>query len=96
MEPRHRAASESLRKAVANRGIQSSRCLRSREMTDVFGAALSGIGLAVLPCLLGDAEPALTRLTPQVIALQNLSLVYPREFRNSESVRAAARTGTRA
>jgi hypothetical protein len=24
-------------------------------MTDVFGAALSGIGLAVLPYLLGDA-----------------------------------------
>jgi DNA-binding transcriptional LysR family regulator len=63
--------------------------LRSREMTDVLSAALSGIGLAVLPCLLGDAEPALTRLTPQVLAKQNLSLVYPREFRASESMRAA-------
>jgi hypothetical protein len=73
MEPRHRAATENLRKAIASRGIQSSRCLRSREMTDVFGAALSGIGFVVLPCLLGDAEPALTRLTPQVIATQNLA-----------------------
>jgi DNA-binding transcriptional LysR family regulator len=63
--------------------------LRSREMTDVLSAALSGIGVAVLPCLLGDEEPALTRLTPQVLVTQNLSLVYPREFRNSESARAA-------
>jgi DNA-binding transcriptional LysR family regulator len=63
--------------------------LRSREMTDVLSAALSGIGLAVLPCLLGDEEPALKRLTPQVLVKQNLSLVYPREFRASESMRAA-------
>lgn len=63
--------------------------LRSREMTDVLSAALSGIGLAVLPCLLGDAEPALIRLTPQVLVKQNLSLVYPREFKTSESMRAA-------
>ncbi|MEN3379758.1 MAG: hypothetical protein V7604_5113 [Hyphomicrobiales bacterium] len=63
--------------------------LRSRDMTDVLGAALSGIGLAVLPCLLGDAEPALTRLTPRVLAKQNLSLVYSREFRTSEPMRAA-------
>jgi DNA-binding transcriptional LysR family regulator len=63
--------------------------LRSREMTDVLSAALSGIGLAVLPCLLGDEEPALKRLTPQVLVKQNLSLVYPREFKTSESMRAA-------
>jgi DNA-binding transcriptional LysR family regulator len=42
--------------------------LRSREMTDVLSATLSGIGLAMLPCLLGDEEPALRRLTPQVLA----------------------------
>jgi DNA-binding transcriptional LysR family regulator len=63
--------------------------LRSREMTDMLSAALSGIGLAVLPCLLGDEEPALTRLTPQVLAKQNLSLVYPRELKISELGRAA-------
>jgi DNA-binding transcriptional LysR family regulator len=58
-------------------------------MTDMLSAALSGIGLAVLPCLLGDEEPALTRLTPQVLAKQNLSLVYPRELKISESGRTA-------
>jgi len=58
-------------------------------MTDALGAALSGIGLAVLPCLLGDEEPALTRLTPQVLATQKLSLVYPRQFKISEAGRAA-------
>ena len=63
--------------------------LRSREMTDMLSAALSGMGLAVLPCLLGDEEPALTRVTPQVLTTQNLSLVYPRELRISKSGRAA-------
>lgn len=63
--------------------------LRSREMTDALSAALSRIGMAVLPCLLGDQEPALTRLTPRVLATQNLSLVYPREFRISKSMRTA-------
>jgi DNA-binding transcriptional LysR family regulator len=63
--------------------------LRSQDMADVLSAALSGIGLAVLPCLLGDAAPALTRLTPQVLVKQNLSLVYPRQFKTSEPMRAA-------
>jgi DNA-binding transcriptional LysR family regulator len=65
--------------------------LRSREMTDVLSAALSGIGLAMLPCLLGDEEPALRRLTPEVLATQSLSLVYRREAGISEPVRAAIR-----
>jgi DNA-binding transcriptional LysR family regulator len=63
--------------------------LRSREMTDMLSAALSGIGVAVLPCMLGDQEATLTRLTPQVLATQTFSLVYRRELRNSDSARAA-------
>jgi DNA-binding transcriptional LysR family regulator len=65
--------------------------IRSREMTDVRSAALSGIGLAILPCFLGDEEPALQRLTPQVLVAQSLSLVYRREARLSAPVRAAIR-----
>jgi DNA-binding transcriptional LysR family regulator len=63
--------------------------LRSREMTDALSAALSGIGLALLPCLLGDQEPALRRLTSQVLTTQKLLLVYPREFKISATARAA-------
>jgi DNA-binding transcriptional LysR family regulator len=65
--------------------------LRSSEMTDVRTAALSGIGLAVLPCFLGDEEAALQRLTPEVLTRQSLCLVYRREARLSEPVRAAIR-----
>jgi DNA-binding transcriptional LysR family regulator len=65
--------------------------LRSSQMTDVLTAALGGIGLAVLPCFLGDVEPGLRRVTSQVLATQPLSLVYRREARLSEPVRAAIR-----
>ena len=62
--------------------------MRIREMTDVLSAAREGIGLAMLPCILGDEEPSLARLTPRVLASSPLSLVYSREARMSEPVRA--------
>lgn len=62
--------------------------LRSREMTDMLSAALAGVGLAMLPCVLADAEPALRRLTPDILASQGISLVYMREARLSQEVRA--------
>jgi DNA-binding transcriptional LysR family regulator len=63
--------------------------MRTRDMADALSAAQSGVGLAVLPCLLGDMEPTVKRLTPQVLTTQDLSLVYPREFKGSASMRAA-------
>lgn len=54
-------------------------------------AAASGAGIALLPCFLADAEARLVRLTPQVLALRGLSLVYRREVRMNESVWLAAR-----
>jgi DNA-binding transcriptional LysR family regulator len=45
---------------------------RSREMTDMVAAASSGLGLAVLPCVLADVEPGLVRLTPEVHASRTL------------------------
>jgi DNA-binding transcriptional LysR family regulator len=61
--------------------------LRSREMTDMLGAALSGTGIALLPCALADETPALRRLTPDVIVSRGVSLVYCREAKLSEAVR---------
>lgn len=63
--------------------------MRNRDMADALSAAQSGIGIAILPCLLGDAEPELKRLTPKVLTTQDLSLVYLREFKVSPSMRAA-------
>jgi len=65
--------------------------MRSREMTDIVAAAASGVGIAVVPCLAGDAEPGIRRLTPEVVMTTELSLVYRREARVSPSVRAVAR-----
>ena len=65
--------------------------MRSREMTDVIAAAASGIGIAVVPCLVGDAEPAVNRLTREVVATHELALVYRRDARRSANVRLVAR-----
>ena len=65
--------------------------LRSREMSDMVAAAITGIGLAVLPCLFGDSEPALRRLTAEVVATRKLSLVHRREATRSKEVRAVMR-----
>ena len=78
-------------KWLERRAAVATMALRSREMTDMVTAAASGVGLAVLPCLLGDAEPSLRRLTPQVVATSTLSLVYRREARLSDGVRAVIR-----
>jgi DNA-binding transcriptional LysR family regulator len=65
--------------------------MRSREMTDIIAAAASGVGIAVVPCLIGDAEPGMRRLTAEVVATHELALVYRREARVSSGVRAVAR-----
>jgi DNA-binding transcriptional LysR family regulator len=75
-------------KWIEQRSANATIVLRSREMTDMLAAASSGVGLAVLPCMLGDAESALRRLTPAVLATRPLSLIYRREAKLSKQVRA--------
>jgi DNA-binding transcriptional LysR family regulator len=60
-------------------------------MTDMLAAAVGGAGLALLPCLIGDEEPGMRRLTPAVLATRELWLVYPREARLAEPVQAVIR-----
>lgn len=76
---------------IEERAARATIAIRSREMTEMLAAASSGVGLAVLPCMLGDAEPGLRRLTREVVASRTLSLVYRREARLSEEVRAVIR-----
>lgn len=61
---------------------------RHREAADMVSAAVAGVGLAVLPCILGDTEPGLRRLTSEVLGTRTVSLVYRREALLSEPVRA--------
>ena len=65
--------------------------MRSREVTDMLAAAMSGVGLCALPCMVADVEPKLTRLTTELIARPRISLVYRREARLSREVRAVVR-----
>lgn len=76
---------------LAQRSAGATVVLRSREMTDMLAAGVGGAGLVVLPCMLGDREPHLQRLTQEVIATSKLSLVYRRELRVSEHLRVVAR-----
>jgi DNA-binding transcriptional LysR family regulator len=64
--------------------------LRTNEMMTMLEAAASGTGLALLPCMLSDADPRLVRLTPQVLVRCGLLLVYQREQRGGHSVRIVA------
>lgn len=73
---------------LAARSQAAEVVMRSREAVDMLAAAKSGAGLAVLPCFLGDAEPALVRLTRAPISTRVLSLVYRREPRASAELRS--------
>jgi len=64
--------------------------MRSREITDMLAAAIAGVGLAVLPCVVGDLEPRLRRLTA-VIASRTVSLVYRREAKLSRELHGVIR-----
>jgi DNA-binding transcriptional LysR family regulator len=64
---------------------------RSNASGALVDAAVAGAGLALLPCFLADAEPALRRLTSDVLTKHSISLVYRREVRIAEPVRLVIR-----
>jgi DNA-binding transcriptional LysR family regulator len=69
---------------------QAVTVLSTNEIAAMLDAAISGVGLAVLPCMVADIEPRLRRLTPEVLAQRELSLVYRRENRQNDAVRQTA------
>ena len=50
--------------------------LRGNSIVSVLNAAIIGMGLAVLPCFLADAESSLRRLTPAVVGTREIWLVF--------------------
>ena len=50
--------------------------LRGNSIVSVLNAAIVGMGLAVLPCFLADAETSLRRLTPAVVGTREIWLVF--------------------
>lgn len=63
--------------------------LRANRVDLLLPAALGGLGLAVLPCYLADAEPALVRLLgPRDVVTRELWLVLHRDSRRIGRIRA--------
>jgi DNA-binding transcriptional LysR family regulator len=63
---------------------------RANSMINQLGAAKAGMGLAVLPCFLGDPEPGLARAVPQPIAplQRELWIVTHSDLKKTARVRA--------
>jgi DNA-binding transcriptional LysR family regulator len=76
---------------IAEFGRQATIAMRGREMIDLVAAAVEGVGLAVLPCMLGDGESRLVRATDEVLGRHPLSLVCRRELQAVPAVRAVMR-----
>jgi DNA-binding transcriptional LysR family regulator len=73
---------------LATHGAGATVVMRCREMTDMLAATTAGLGLALLPCMLGDTAPTLTRLTDEILVSNKLSLVYRREMLKVAPVKA--------
>lgn len=61
----------------------------SNSMTNLVSALKAGLGIATLPCLLGDAEPNLVRCLPPIPELDaELWLIVREDIRSAAHVRA--------
>jgi DNA-binding transcriptional LysR family regulator len=81
---------------LASHTTQALTVLSANEIATMLDAAVSGVGVALLPCAIADGEARLLRLTPQVLAPRELSLVYRREARLNEAVRVTVNFLTQA
>lgn len=71
--------------------VEASRIVyRSNSLINQFKAATAGIGYALLPCYLGDAEPGLVRAleTPAAVLTRELWIVTHSDLRKTARVRA--------
>ncbi|MER9417066.1 LysR substrate-binding domain-containing protein [Mesorhizobium sp. M0306] len=72
-------------------GAGATIVFRVAEMTEMLAAALSGAGLAAMPCMLAEAEPRMVRLAPDILGNHPVWLVYRREIVAEAPVRAVIR-----
>jgi DNA-binding transcriptional LysR family regulator len=78
-------------KWIAEHGTGASIVLLHRGIEDLTAAAMAGLGLAALPCIVGDREPRLQRLTNEILGWQSLSIIYRREILLSKPVQIVMR-----
>jgi len=74
-------------KWLAKHAAKATVVSRSNASAALVDATVAGAGLALLPCFLAEEEPALKRLTPEVLTSHPLWLVYRREVRIAQPVR---------
>jgi DNA-binding transcriptional LysR family regulator len=60
--------------------------LVNRDMADLVAAAVVGLGLAVLPCIVAEGEPELRRVTQEELGRHILSVAYSRQTAVTKSV----------
>lgn len=73
---------------LAKHAAGTKTVLRGNSIMAAFNAAIFGVGLAVLPCFIGDAEPRLERLTPRVLGARDVFLVVHPDLARVARVRA--------
>lgn len=74
---------------LATQGADARFVMRGNSLISVVNAAVSGMGLALLPCHLGaDTAPALVRATPEVVAARTVWLVVHPDLARVPRVRA--------
>jgi DNA-binding transcriptional LysR family regulator len=62
--------------------------LRGNSVVAVLNAAICGMGVAVIPCFLGEQEPQLRRLTPRILGARDVFLVVHPDLARVARVRA--------
>lgn len=62
--------------------------LRGNSLGAVMSAAVVGIGIAMVPCFLAATEPALRRLSPQLVSTRGIWLVFHPSVARIARVRA--------
>jgi DNA-binding transcriptional LysR family regulator len=78
-------------KWIVEHGKGATIAIQAQEPADLVAAAASGVGLAVLPCVVANTDPRLKRLTPEVLGRTPLSLVYRREALLAKPVQIVVR-----
>jgi DNA-binding transcriptional LysR family regulator len=73
---------------LAEHGEGATTALRANSIVSALNAALAGLGIAAIPCFLGDVESTLRRMTPTIIGNRDVFVVVHPDTARVARVRA--------
>jgi DNA-binding transcriptional LysR family regulator len=73
---------------LATRASGGRVVLSSNSLLTIGAAVVAGLGVSALPCLMGDREPALVRVTKAPVGAHDIWLVVHPDVRQSARIRA--------